>query len=208
MEQGAVPDMSRAGRQRRPTVQGRAGDVRLNRTANQVEWNRLPTLRFPVRLPTESLRADGARCASSERPDAPDRDQQAKAQSAAQQHIGFHFVPLKTWQRRRRYQRTRSKAGRISSALSIGAGRSDTPVREYYALQLSERMRDRWLDCVHARAGGRRSAVPKCARLPDHPRRCDEHELQSDHPGRYLVPQRANQPHAGTRRQFNIIQVD
>jgi len=55
-----VPDMSRAVRQRRPTVQGRAGDVRLNRTANQVEWNRLPTLRFPVRLPTESLRADGA----------------------------------------------------------------------------------------------------------------------------------------------------
>lgn len=121
MEQGAVPDMSRAGRQRRPTVQGRAGDVRLNRTANQVEWNRLPTLRFPVRLPTESLRADGARCASSERPDAPDRDQQAKAQSAAQQHIGFHFVPLKTWQRRRQHQRTRSKAGRVSSALSVGA---------------------------------------------------------------------------------------
>jgi hypothetical protein len=37
--------------------------------------------------------------ALSERPDAPDRDQQAKAEPAAQQHIGFHFVPLKTWQR-------------------------------------------------------------------------------------------------------------
>lgn len=208
MEQGAVPDMSRAGRQRRPTVQG-GGRWQAESDCESSRMEPFTDTTVSRPSPYGILARGRGRCASSERPDAPDRDQQAEAQSAAQQHIGFHFVPLKTWRRRRRYQRTRSKAGRISSALSVGAGRSDTPVREYYALQLSERMRDRWLECVHAaRAGGRRSAVPKCARLPDHPRRCDEHELQSDHTGRYLAPQRANQPHAGNRRQFNIIQVD
>ncbi|MBN3797091.1 hypothetical protein [Burkholderia sp. Ac-20392] len=76
-----------------------------------------------------------------ELPDAPDGDQQAKAESAAEQYVGFHFMPLKARQRRRGRQRASSKVGDVSSTPSGGAKRR---VREYYALQLSERMRDRW----------------------------------------------------------------
>ncbi|ABB11480.1 hypothetical protein Bcep18194_B1366 [Burkholderia lata] len=80
-----------------------------------------------------------------ELPDAPDGDQQAEAESAAEQHVGFHFMPLKARQRRCGHQRASSKVGDVSSAPS---GRAIRRVREYYASQLSERMRDRWLCAI------------------------------------------------------------